>query len=232
MSGAEDKTLERVPARVQPMMLTHLMLTGDLKQFRRWGAQLETIRQTEAIHREPDPFLKRILRRPEVWARVRQTGKLGTMLTLGPGVVWMAWLIPAYAVGHGFGWPAALTYLLPVPLAWRIARTLFEKSAMAGMRDHRAGSSLRRRSLAWLRGAGRSYASGFAFGFTLTFLQGLISWFMTPAPTLGAELVMDFVLATWAGMFTGGTAVMMTPLLTRPAPTEEQLALSAMTQDG
>lgn len=231
MIGEEKNELARIPARLQPMMLTHLFITGDVEQFRRWRDQVETIRQTEAVYLEHDPFLKRILRRKEVWARVRKTGQLGAMLTLGPGVIWMAWLIPAYAIGHGFGWAAALTYLLPVPLAFRVARTLFEKSAMAGMRDHRRGSALRRRVLAWLRGAGRSYASGFAFGFTLTFLQGLISWFMTPAPTLGAELVTDFVLGTWAGMFTGGVAVMMTPLLTRPAPTDDSLALSAVTQD-
>jgi hypothetical protein len=84
--------------------------------------------------------------------------------------------------------------------------------------------------MAWLRGALRGYASGFAFGFTLTFLQGLISWFMTPAPTFAQELFFDLALATWAGMFTGGIGVLVTPLLTRPPPSDEPLALTETTE--
>lgn len=226
MSEEASKQLTKIPARLEPMMVTHLVITGDLEQFRRWRDQVETIHQTEAVHHEPDPLLKRILRRPDAWRRIRETGKVGAMISMGPGILWMAWLIPAYALQHGFGWLPALAYLLPVPLAWRTSRALFERSALAGMRDHHRGRSARRRVLAWLRGAMRSYASGFALGFTLTFLQGLISWFMTPAPTLVQELIIDFAVGTWAGMFTGGIGVLLTPLVTRGAPSEEPLALT------
>lgn len=231
MSAEDTKQLAKIPARLEPMMLTHLLITGDVAQFKRWKAELETIRQTEAVHLERDPFLKRILRRPDAWRRVRHTGKLGAMLGLGLGFVWMSWLIPVYATGHGFGWPAALAYLLPVPLAWRVGRALFERSTLAGMRENRRGASLRRRVSAWLKGAGRSYASGFGFGFTLTFLQGLISWFMTPAPTLGQELMIDLMFGTWCGMLAGGAAVVMTPLVIQPAPVDETSSLPELGSD-
>ena len=59
-----------------------------------------------------------------------------------------------------------------------------------------------------------------ALGFTLVFLQGLISWFMTPAPTLWLELYYDVVNALWGGAIAGTLSVGLGPLLCRKAPAD------------
>lgn len=214
----KEDTSETLPAIVEPLMALHLLITQDTEQNRHWNDRIEAIRQASAVEAAPDPPSKRLLASRAAWDEMRTTGQLGATLSIGLGAAWMAWLVPLYAIGHGFGWLAALTYLLPVPLATRVARTLWERASLAGMRDLGQRPTLRQRLATLARGTIRSFGAGFGFGFTLTFLQGLISAFMTPEPTLIAELVADAAFATVAGMVSGTLSTIMAPLVSRAAP--------------
>jgi H+/Cl- antiporter ClcA len=71
----------------------------------------------------------------------------------------------------------------------------------------------------WPRALMRSATAGFGFGFTLVFIQGLISAFMTPLPTIGAELFWDATLGAALGAVAGlVSAVVLTPMVLRPPP--------------
>src|SRR5690349_8567721 len=100
--SSESNSSAHLPMTLEPLMLTHLALTGDLSQAREWRSQIETIRQTEAVERERDPKARALLVRDRVWLRMRMTGKTGAATNLALSTLWMAWLIPTYAVGHGF----------------------------------------------------------------------------------------------------------------------------------
>jgi len=208
----------KVPTKLEPMMLAHLVLTGDQAQQARWRAQLDAIRQADAISAAPDPETKAILANKSAWRQMRVTGKLGATFGLGLGTFWMAWLLPTYAVGHGFGWLAAATFLLPVPLAWKFGRRLWEQASLAGMRDLGERPSLRKRLNVVFRSMFRAFNAGFGFGFSLVFLTTLITWFMTPAPTLAAELLSDAWLGSIAGLVTGSMSMMLAPLVGRGVP--------------
>jgi hypothetical protein len=211
-----SRSNERLPLHLEPMMMLHLAVTGDVEQRRRWREQIETILQAQAIDRHYDPEARALLARDRVWRRIRATGKAATVMNLALGAAWMAWLIPVYAIGHGFGWAAALTYLLPVPLAWKVGRRLFEDATLRGMieRGRRPGKRL----AVLLRSIFRAMVAGYGFGFTLVFLQGLISAFMTPLPTLGAELFWDAFDGSVAGTIAAGISASLAPLLARDAP--------------
>lgn len=200
-------------------MLTHLALTGDLEQHKEWQERIEAILQADAVAMERDYESRRLLLRDAVWKRIRRTGKVAATFNMAMGGAWMMLLIPYYATVHGFGWLAALTYLLPVPLAWKVARKMFERAALKGMRDagHSKVSLLKRIALLPV-GAIRAGVAGFAFGATLMFLQGLISWFMTPAPTIALELFGDALYAVYAGMITGTASMMLAPMVAAPPP--------------
>lgn len=221
----ERKKPARLPGRLEPFMAAHFALTGDAEQYAEWRAKVESIRQTEALAQAEDPESRAILLDREAWHQMRITGKLGTLFGLGLSSFWMAWLLPVYALYHGFGWVAAMTFLLPIPIAWRVGRRLWEKAALAGMKDLGKRPSLRRRVKTAFRSIARSFGAGFGFGFTLVFLQALITYFMTPAPTLIAELMIDGFHATLAGLISGGMGVMLAPLVGRPAPEAEDNAL-------
>lgn len=201
------------------MMLTHLALTGDVSQHREWNERVEAIHQADAVAIERDLELKFLLSRDLVWKRIRRTGRFGAAANLTLSVPWLLLLVPTYAVDHGFGWAAALTYLAPILPAWKLARKAFERASLLGMRDARANkNSLVKRMASLPVSAMRAGIGGFAFGFTLLFLQGLISWFMTPLPTIGQELYWDAALAVWAGLVTGSASGLLAPFLSRPPP--------------
>jgi hypothetical protein len=200
------------------MMLTHLMLTGDVAQHREWRRQIEGILQMQAIEETQDPDAKRLLARERVWRRVRMTGKTGALAGMVMASGWMAWLLPMYAIDHGFGWLPSLSYLAPVPVAWKLARRLWERASISSMKELGSFPTPARRMATWPRALIRSASAGFGFGFTLIFLQGLISWFMTPLPTIGAELMADAWLGIVAGLISGGASTLLTPLVSRPPP--------------
>ena len=209
-----------LPARIEPMMLTHLALTGDAKQYVRWRNQVERIRQVEAVDNAPDPESKSLLSSREAWRQMRETGTMGALVGLGLGSIWMSWLMKIYAVDHGFGWLTASLFLLPVPIAWYVGRKMWERAALQGMKDHVGRLTVRKRVRGFFRALGRSFGAGFGFGFTLVFLQALLTWPLTPAPTLGLELLYDFSHATILGTMFGLMGTMLAPMIGRAAPEE------------
>lgn len=212
-----------LPATLEPMMLTHLMVTGDTGQYNEWRDRVEAILQAEAVDEAQDPESKALLANKHAWRQMRETGKLGALYGLGIGSLWMTCLIPLYAIEHGFGWLAGLSFLLPVPFAWRTGRRLWERASLAGMKDLGRRPSLRKRVRTMMRSVFRSFSAGFGFGFTLVFLQALITWFMTPAPTIFQELLWDAYHATLAGTVSGAMGVMLAPLVGRSAPSPTNL---------
>lgn len=218
LSDSDADKPAALPARLEPMMLAHYALTGDDQQRRDWQDRIESVRQMEAVEREQDPEAKRLLSRRRVWDRIRAVGKTGAATGLAMGAVWMSWLLPLYAIDHGFGWPAALAYLLPVPIAYKLARRMWERAALSGMRDLGWRPTLARRLSAFPRAAIRSVLAGYSFGFTLVFVQALISWFMTPAPTVALELYADFMYGAVGGLIGATGSLALAPLLAKPAP--------------
>jgi hypothetical protein len=192
-------------------MLVHLAVTGDTKQHKRWRDRVESIAQAEAVDDARDPETKSLLADRHAWEQMRATGKFGANFGLALGALWMSVLMPLYAVAHGFGWLASMAFMLPVPMAWRFGRRLWERAAVKGMRDLGKRPSLRKRITA-----------GFGFGFALVFLQALITWFMTPAPTLIEEILIDAFHGSIAGTVTGVFSMLLAPLVGRQAPSNEE----------
>jgi hypothetical protein len=152
---------------------------------------------------------------------MKETGVIGALYGFGMSTLWMGFLIPLYAVGHGFGWLASMSFLLPVPIAWRVSRRLWERASLRGMRDR-----LRKRRFVPGRSIRRSFGAGFGLGFTLIFLQALLTWFMTPASSFGLELLIDAYHATLGGLASGGLATLLAPLLRRGVPETSALTHS------
>lgn len=202
-------------------MMAHLALTGDAKQYKHWKDRVDAIAQAEAVDQARDPESKALLADKAAWEQLRATGKFGANFGLALGALWMSVLMPLYAVAHGFGWAASMAFLLPVPIAWRFGRKLWERASLQGMRDLGKRPSLRKRMRTAVRSVARSFGAGFAFGFTLVFLQALITWFMTPAPTFTEELLIDAFHGSLAGTVTGTFSMLLAPLVGRQAPSKE-----------
>lgn len=207
----------KLPARVKPLMWAHYALSRDKRAQRMWRKRVEDILQAEAIDTAPTEREKQLLARRPVWRHVRKIGKRGTTLGLLLSSLWMLWLIPTYAFGHGFGW-AALLYLLPVPIAMRLGRQLWEAAALEGMRHYGETPTPAERAASLVRAAMGSFGAGFGFAFNLVFLQGLISWFMTPAPTLGIEIGLDIMMGLTAGILCGSVSMAMAPMVAPSIP--------------
>ena len=60
---APGRDVTPLPARTGPLMLTHLVMTGDLAQHREWQEQIEEIRRLEAVDATTDPQRKALLQR-------------------------------------------------------------------------------------------------------------------------------------------------------------------------
>jgi hypothetical protein len=196
------------------MMLAHLVLSGDVAQRREWQDQIEAIHQAKAIDAEPSYERKRLLARDRIWRSMRRNGRIGALYNLSLSTAWLALLIPSYAVFQGFGWPAALAFLLPVPIAWKASRKLFERATLETAVDTNDRSLTLVQKLGLLpRASLRTFSAGFAFGAVLLLLQGLISVFMTPAPTIMQEIYWDALYALVAGTVSGTASMALAPLL-------------------
>ena len=217
-SQARQESDCRLPARTEPMMLTHLALTGNVEQYVEWRDRVERVRQAEAVDRAADPETKSLLASRPAWDQMRETGTLGAMAGLGMAAMWLAGLMNYFATVEGIGWLASCVYLLPLPIAWSVSRRLWERAALQGMKDHVGQLTLRKcvrgfvRSLAW------SFGAGFGFGFTLLLIQALISWFITPYGNIMGELGLALAYAVGAGTITGMMGTIMSPVIARPAP--------------
>jgi hypothetical protein len=83
-------------------------------------------------------------------------------------------------------------------------------------------------------GVFHSFFAGFSGGFSLFFLQGLMSWFLTPAPTLAQELLWDASLAAQYGVVMGavtaplGLVLGRRPINPRALPPAPQHSLALL----
>lgn len=220
MDAPSDPERGDLPVYLEPMMLSHLALTGDVRQYRAWKERVESIEHTRAVEDAPDTLSRSILEEREAWLQMRTTGKLGAAFGLGLGLLWLSTLVPFYAFAHGIGlW--ALVFFLPLPLAWKVGQKLWEDAALAGMRDVGKRPTLRRRIRALARAIVRGFGAGFGFGFTLIFIQALMTWFFSAAPTLVAELASDTLHATIGGTVFGSFGMLLAPLIARGTPSAE-----------
>ena len=201
-----------------PLMYAHLLMTADLPQHRAWRDRLEKIEQANELAEATDPKERALLARPEAWKDIRRMSWWAAAFTFGYAS-WVSYgLVADYAVGFGFGYVAAGTYLLPLPLAWMVGRKLYQQGTLSVMKYLGASPDGSRQVKSWMWAMLMAFGAGFGFMFTLTFIQGLISWFMTPAPTLWLEIYMDITNAAEAAVRAGFFSSVMWPLLCRKAP--------------
>lgn len=207
-----------------PLMYAHLLITRDLPQHREWRDRLEKIEQANELAETTDPQERALLARPEVWKDVRRSSWWAAAFT-GSYCAWITTaLIKDYAIGFGFGYAAAGTYLLPLPIAFMVGRKLYQNGSVSVMKYLGSNPDAGRQVKSWIFAMLMAACAGFGLAFTLTFLQGLISWFMTPAPTLWLELWMDVTNAASAAVVPGViSGVAMWPLLCRKAPSRAEL---------
>lgn len=221
---ASDAEPERLPARLEPMMLAHLAVTGDTKQYRQWRDRIEEVRHHQAIVDAPDTECREILREKEAWLQVRTIGHLGASFGLGLGFMWMSVFLPLFAAQQGLAWWQLLPMFLPIPVAWKVGAGLWEDASLAGMRDVGKRPTMKRRLRALAKSLVRGFGAGFGFGFTLVFLQGLMTYIfgLNPAPTLLAELASDAYVGTIAGAVSGTFGMLLAPMVARGAPSVEE----------
>ncbi len=222
-SAAVAKSTEAPPARlspwVRPLVWLHRRLSPKSADHAEWKERIEAIEHAQDVDAEPSTEGKAILADRKAWQQMKQTGLVASAGGLGVASVWMgAFLLPWYAFGHGFGW-VATALLLPVPIAWRVGRRMWERAALEGMKDLGPNPTPQQQNRALALGMSRGMVAGAATGFTLVFLQGLVSWFMTPAPTLALELIVDLYWASGAGVIGAAVGAMFGPLVARGAPT-------------
>ena len=220
--------LPSLPARTGPLMLAHLALTRDVEQHRQWRGQVEEIRRLEAVEAATEPQRKALLKRRAVWARMRRVGAVATAGLLPLAAAWTALTAWMYAVPHGFGWLAGLSFLLPLPLAWWSGRALWQRASLRGMASLGRRPSVGQRLAGLAQGVFSGFCAGFGFGFVLVFLQGLLTWFMTPADTLVAEVLLDALFAARLGLVTGVFGGLMAPLVSMPEPDSDALELGSV----
>lgn len=223
-SDAESTRRRELPARIEPMMLAHFALTGDVDQYREWRQRVDDLHHQRAIEEAPDTESRVILEEREAWEQIRTSGKLGASFGMGLAALEISVLVQLFAF-YGMGWLMLLVALLPIPIAWRVGTKLWEEAALAGMRDIGNKPTLKRRLKALFRGLMRGFGAGFGFGFTLVFLQGLLTWFINPAPSLGLELLSDIFHGAGGGLVGGMFGMLLAPLLARGTPSVERAEL-------
>ena len=215
----ESSQPEKLSGWVKPLVWLYRLLSGDHRQSSEWAQRIEAIEHAQDLDAEDTTEGKAILSDINAWRQVKATGLVGATGGMSFGAMWMGWLIPLYAVGHGFGWLAASAYLLPIPLAWRVGRRLWESAALQGMKELGTNPTPTQQLRTLSSGMVRGMMAGAGMGFTLVFTQALISWFMTPAPTLFLELIIDLIHGTMGAAVGATIGAVFGPLVGRPAPT-------------
>jgi hypothetical protein len=217
----DQEPTSQLPARLEPLMLGHLLVSGDVDQYRRWRDRIEAIEHQRDLDLAPDSESALILEEKEAWIQMKTTGRLGSAFGLALGLLWTSAFLPVFAQRYDLGlW--ALIFLLPLPIAWRLGVRLWEDASLGGMRDVGQRPTLRRRVRALVRGLFRGFGAGFGFGFTLTFMQLLLTAFWNPASSVLAELSSDTLQATFAGISHGIFGMLLAPLVSRGTPSVEE----------
>lgn len=178
-----------------PLMVMHRALSGDRKQYSLWKERFEKILQSHRLSRTRSAALRKVIAHGPAWKRARGFGRLGTFFVLGLAG-WTTYNISLfYGQFLNFGlWPWLLFVPPLVPAAIHTKRAL-EDAALASMAATRGEDEGTRRRTAALAGVLHSFKAGFTGGFLLLFLQGLMSWFLTPAASLAQEVVLDATVA-------------------------------------
>ncbi len=230
MHGNESPS--NLPARLEPMMLTHLALSGDTAQYRQWRDRVEAILHSQAVADAPDTESREILSERQAWLQMRTVGSLGTAFGTGLALMWLSVFLPFFATHFGLAWWQVLPLLLPLPIAWRVGSHLWEDASLAGMRDVGKKPTIKRRLKALFRGLFRGYGAGFGFGFSLLSLQGLVSLLFGLNPSISLiEVLQGGIMG---GAMAGTFGMLLAPMVARGAPSvedDERPALTAPIRD-
>ena len=186
-----------------PLMAVHRLLTGDRKQHGIWKDRLDRVLQLQRLRRARGSMLRKVIAHQPAWRRARGFGRMGTFVVVGLGAYITAQLGFIYSELLHFGiWPWLL-FVPPLIPAGMVAKRALENAALGSMAATTGNNeAARSRRAAW-SGVVRSFCAGFTGGFSLLFLQGLLSWFLTPAPTLAQELFLDVRFAATYGVLFG-----------------------------
>src|SRR5262245_16919272 len=186
-----------------PLMAVHRVLTGDRQQYVSWKDRIDKILQSTRLSRTRSPMLRKVIAHQPAWRRARGFGRLGSFVVLAVAGSITLYLSMVYSQLLHFGaWPWLL-FVLPLVPAAMVAKRSLENGALAAMASTGGDSDGARSRSAAFHGFLRSFAAGFKGGFALLFLQGLMSWFLTPAATIGQELILDTALALQVGVAMG-----------------------------
>lgn len=206
---------------VKPLVWLYRLVGRDRRQAKDWEDRIEAIEHAQDIDAEPSTEGKAILGDIHAWRQVKATGLVGTTGGMGMAALWLAWLVPVYAIEFGVGWLAATSLLLPVPLAWRVGRRLWEGAALQGMKELGPNPTSQQQLRTLSSGMLRGMAAGAGMGFTLVFGQALIAGLFlgTPHyPTLIGELMVGLVQGTMGASVGACVGAIFGPLVGRPAP--------------
>jgi hypothetical protein len=184
-------------------MVLHRVMTGERRQYVVWRERLERILKSHRLTRARSSMLRRVIAHEPAWRRARGFGRLGTFVVLGIATYITLQFSLIYSQLFNFGvWPWLL-FVPPLLPAGIVAKRALENAALGTMAStHGDTESARSRSAA-LSGVLRTFWAGFAGGFSLVFLQGLLSCFLTPAPTLLQELLLDVGFGLQHGVMFG-----------------------------
>jgi hypothetical protein len=186
-----------------PLMLTHRALTGDRKQYGLWRERLERVLQSHRLAKARSSTLRRVIAHTPAWRRARGFGRIGTFVVLGIGSFVAFKFSFLYSQFLNFGvWPWLL-FVPPLVPAGIMAKRALENAALGSMAATGGHDEGARSRSAAVSGVLRSFWAGFVGGYSLLFLQGLLSWFLTPAPTLAQELLLDATFALPYGVLFG-----------------------------
>ena len=210
----------KLPFYVKPLVWLYGLFSKDKLAQKDWLNRIDAIEQADAIDKAHIDE-KAILADPKSWQRLKSSSFLATAGTMTLGIWWVSWLIPVYAIYHGFGWLVASAYLLPIPIAWRLGRRLWMQAGLEGMRELGPKPDMQQRLNTLSKSMLRGMVAGGSMAFTLVFLQGLISWFMTPADTIVQELLLDFFHGSIAAAIGASMGAILAPLASRAAPGDE-----------
>lgn len=206
-----------------PLIYAHYWATQDGEQHADWKQRIDKAAHCDALVSTTDPDEKRILSNPLAWRSIQSTSWWATMLSLLASSYGTYTIVENYAIGLGYGPAVASAFLLPIPVAWAVGRSLYKKTKLRVMAHLGNKPTPKDHFTSWFVAAAGSFGAGAGFGFTLTFLQGLISWFTTPASSVGMEIFIDATAGLNAALTAGMVSAMFLPLMCGKAPARNML---------
>ncbi|MBI2568986.1 MAG: hypothetical protein HYV63_18355 [Candidatus Schekmanbacteria bacterium] len=211
----------------RPLMWVDRLLSGDVSQHREWRQRLARIERTESLFAERNPRKRALIANPGRWRRIRRFGTAGLVMSLLPTTAFTVFWTWIYVTEHQLGLLPFVLFGLPMLLLPIIARDRFERAGLNAMAATRGSTMGSRRASAAVSGLVRSFLAGFAAGGAVVFIQALLTWFMTPAPTIGQEIVQDLLDAGQWGVITGLVTSVLGLTMAIDPPEPEELTSGA-----